>query len=238
MQIKWFFFVSLPPQFWLDTDQVLIMPHSPFHPLFPTPYDCIGFSKFWEWGQRERSETESVLLDWYNWSTGIGALWVSLNGQILIFFYESFVDLFGDHMHTCTYVHRLSHISWDFLLGPPSIVPPAYVLHPLAVCLWLHTSLLEVYSHRFYLLSSLCPVGVPLNQSPGPLKSSLRSHLTKGINHHLASSNSGGTGFSWNGWCLGVTSFLLLWMPTKAQHVILDKELLRFLDSGVSAKIR
>lgn len=121
-----FFSVSLPPQFWLDTDQVLIMPHSPFHPLFPTPYDSVGFSKFWEWGQRERSETESVLLDWYNWSTGIGALWVSLNGQILIFFYESFVDLFGDHMHTCIYVHRLSHISWDFLLGPPSICAASF----------------------------------------------------------------------------------------------------------------
>lgn len=191
-------------------------------------------SPSFENGDRERGQRQKV-----SCSTGIiGQLaLVPFGFHWMVKFLSSFMSLLWIfleitciHAYMCTDFHTFPETSYW--------VPPAYVLHPLAVCLWLRTSLLEVYSHRFYLLSSLCPVGVPLNQSPGPLKSSLRSHLTKGINHHLASSNSGGTGFSWNGWCLGVTSFLLLWMPAKAQHVILDKELLRFLDSGVSAKIR
>lgn len=145
-----FFSVSLPPQFWLDTDQVLIMPHSPFHPLFPTPYDSVGFSKFWEWGQRERSETESVLLDWYNWSTGIGALWVSLNGQILIFFYESFVDLFGDHMHICaqTFTHFLrlltgspQHMCCILWLSAYDFVPHFWKSTPTDFICWVHFAL-------------------------------------------------------------------------------------------------
>ena len=42
-------------------------------------------------------------------------------GHWIFKFLSSFMGLFGDHIHTCIYVHILSHISWDFLLGPHRI---------------------------------------------------------------------------------------------------------------------
>lgn len=106
----------------------------------------------------------------------------SLNVQILTFFHES---LWRSHTH----LHMCTHTFTHFLRLLTGSSQDSLVQHPLGVCLWLDIWLLEDCSHRFYLLNSLFSVDVHLSQSPGPHKSSLRSLLAKGINHHLASSN-------------------------------------------------
>lgn len=71
----------------------------------------------------------------------------------------------------------------------------------------------------------------------GQSKSPLRAHLTMGIIHCLIPLNSGGAGFSQGDAEQEPPGQLSpLWMPTEAQHVILDVGVLRFLDSGVSGK--
>lgn len=86
-------------------------------------------------GDREKSETESVQLDWYRWLAGIGALWVSLNVQILTFFHESFVDPLGDSLtHKHIWAHIFTHS--DVSLGFPSMLCPFLAAYDLVPDFW------------------------------------------------------------------------------------------------------
>lgn len=81
-------------------------------------------SPSFENGDRERGQRQKV-----SCSTGIiGQLaLVPFGFHWMVKFLSSFMSLLWIFLEiTCIYVHRLSHISWDFLLGPPSICAASF----------------------------------------------------------------------------------------------------------------